>query len=98
MGARSARMPVILSSESVHRHVCRVDFIGVDLVEEAGVDSGEAGVLTLGGVVASAQDDGYELGSGGEVDTGFADGLKLVIRARRVGCSSRCRAGISIWV
>ena len=49
---------------------------GVDPVEELVVDSGEAGVVSLVGVVALAQDDECELGSGGEVDAGFADGFE----------------------
>jgi hypothetical protein len=43
------------------------------------VDGGESAGVTLAGVVALAQDDGRELGSGGEVHTGFAHGFELAV-------------------
>jgi hypothetical protein len=78
-------MPVILSSGCVHRQIRWGCFVAVDPVEEAGVDGGESAVVTLAGVVALAQDDGRELGSGGEVDAGFAHGFELAVELDGTG-------------
>ena len=59
--------------------------VALDAVEELVVDGGEAGVVTLAGVVALAQDDGRELGSGGEVDAGFAHGFELAVELDGTG-------------
>ena len=48
---------------------------GEDLVEEVPA----AGLVSVGGVVALAEQDGDELGAGLEVDAAFADGFEAAV-------------------
>jgi hypothetical protein len=57
--------------------ICRwVWLLGVDAGEEPVEDGDEVLLVAFGGVVALANEDGDELGSGGEVDAGLTDGLE----------------------
>jgi hypothetical protein len=80
-----AHMPVILSSRNFHRRIPAGLVLGVDVLEEAVEELDPSGLVAFGGVVALAEEDGHEVGSGGEVDTGFADGLEAAVELDGAG-------------